>query len=320
MHGSLRGVVVGVTAAALIAGGTALAGSGVGGVFNLGQTNTVPTTTTLNGGAPGKAQLVVTNANPSPGSAAIQGSSSANVAAVQGSNSATGAGINGTSKNGVGVRAVSQSATQPGAWVSNTSAGPGLKIDTSLSAPPLVVNSSQKVANLNADKVDGYSANELGRVGMDFDAKDNTCPPAQYPTPGGCDGLTNRVCSNPVTITVPQQGFVRVDGSATVYNSSCNSECLATLWLLHVTPSGENWSPFTAASVQTMYYATLARSWVWAVDAGPQQFQVCTKQLSSGLKFYDATTVAQFVPFGAGGSATSLTKKPAVKHPKASGR
>src|SRR6266540_2665517 len=46
---ALRKAIVGVALAALLVTTTALAGSGVGGVFNLGQTNSVTGTSTLTG-------------------------------------------------------------------------------------------------------------------------------------------------------------------------------------------------------------------------------------------------------------------------------
>ena len=42
--------------------------------------------------------------------------------------------------------------------VTQTGNGAGIQITTKLTAPPLKVNSSVKVANLNADKLDGYSS------------------------------------------------------------------------------------------------------------------------------------------------------------------
>jgi hypothetical protein len=51
-------------------GGTALAGSGVGGIFNLGQSNTVDATTPLSGATAG-AQLSVTNTSTATGATAL---------------------------------------------------------------------------------------------------------------------------------------------------------------------------------------------------------------------------------------------------------
>jgi hypothetical protein len=84
-----------------------MAGSGIGGVFNLGKTNSVNASTVLSGSTNGQ-QLRVVNPN-------------------------TGAGAT------------------------------GVGISTSPSRPPLAVNSTVRVRNLNADLVDGVHASALQR-------------------------------------------------------------------------------------------------------------------------------------------------------------
>jgi len=60
----LRGFVAGAVAGALALSGTAaLAGSGIGGVFNLGQANTTTGTTSLTGGSSSASTLKVINTN-----------------------------------------------------------------------------------------------------------------------------------------------------------------------------------------------------------------------------------------------------------------
>jgi hypothetical protein len=102
----LKGAAVGGIASALVVAATAaLAGTGVGGIFNLGQTNTVNAKTSLKGST-AKKNLQITNT---------------------GSGSALGLKV-----------------------------GPG--------HPPMTVDSSVKVANLNADKLDGLSSKSLQRA------------------------------------------------------------------------------------------------------------------------------------------------------------
>ena len=106
----LKGVAFGaVTSTLVLVAATALAGTGIGGVFNLGKTNTVNATSTLTGSKAGK-MLQVTNTS-------------------------TGAGATGV----------------------------GINVPTG--KPPLVVNSSKKVRNLNADKLDGQDSNGFVREG-----------------------------------------------------------------------------------------------------------------------------------------------------------
>ena len=112
----LKGVVVGaITSTVMLIATTALAGNGIGAVFNLGKTNSVDATTRLTGSTAGR-MLQVTNTG--------------------GGSGATGIGI--TVESG---------------------------------KPPLVVNSSTKVANLNADRLDGQNANAfLGATAKAADA------------------------------------------------------------------------------------------------------------------------------------------------------
>lgn len=122
--------IFGIAAAVLaVCATTALAGSGVGGVFNLGQTNTVNGATTLSGSSAG-AQLKVTNAFAS----------------------------------GTGIWGQSASKTAAGVQGMNTAGGPGLQSTVSSNAiPPLKINSSAKVVSLNADRLDGFDSTVFSR-------------------------------------------------------------------------------------------------------------------------------------------------------------
>src|SRR5689334_719808 len=66
-RGALAG---GIGAAVLMSAGAALAGSGVGGVFNLGQGNTVNATSTLSGATKG-AQLAVRDTSSGAGATGV---------------------------------------------------------------------------------------------------------------------------------------------------------------------------------------------------------------------------------------------------------
>lgn len=107
MRGTLfKGVVLGaLTSTLVLTAASALAGTGIGGVFNLGRTNTVNATSSLTGAKAGK-MLQVTNTSTGAGATAL----GLNVAAGK---------------------------------------------------TPFTVNSGTKVANLNADKVDGKEAADL---------------------------------------------------------------------------------------------------------------------------------------------------------------
>jgi len=225
-----------VAAALFLTTATALAGSGVHAVFNLGETNTVNGSSVLTGSTSGP-QLKVLNANASnhgilaqagggtgialygqhtstagagpalradsassaagafslyallsstaPGlnSAAIRAVSNSTGAtgyALWASQAGTGSAVYGTSPSGIGVlgrhtgaagsgpgvEGDSASAATAGVLGKNLAGGPGLQaIVTSNAVSPLKVNSSAKVPNLNADKLDGVDASGFYAAG-----------------------------------------------------------------------------------------------------------------------------------------------------------
>lgn len=125
MGGSfLKGAVVGLVCALLGGATVALAGSGVGGVFNLGVSNPVDAKTTLTGASP-NAQLQVTNTYPVAGAA--------------------------------GLAATSKSSSPTGSFT-NTAGGPAGAFLVNPGVTPFTVNSTGKVANLNADLFDGLNS------------------------------------------------------------------------------------------------------------------------------------------------------------------
>jgi Chaperone of endosialidase len=109
LHRSVPAALLGAGAAALITTTVAVAGSGVGGVFNLGQTNTVNARSTLTGSTAGS-QLMVSNTS-----------------------------------------------TDEAATALNLVVSPGQS--------PFKVNSPVKVANLNADRLDGIDSTSFWKLG-----------------------------------------------------------------------------------------------------------------------------------------------------------
>jgi len=117
----LRGAVAGLVCAVLGGGTVALAGSGVGGVFNLGVSNSVDAKTTLTGASPG-IQLQVTNTSAAAGTSGL---------------------------------AVNSSSTATTGVFTNTGGGPAGGFFVNAGVRPFTVSSSAKVPNLNADQLDG---------------------------------------------------------------------------------------------------------------------------------------------------------------------
>jgi hypothetical protein len=149
MRGSLfKGVVLGSVCSALVfVASSALAGSGVGGVFNLGVSNSVDAKTTLTGASPA-AQLQVTNTNGAAGASGL-GVSSA---------SSTSTGFFNNTGAGTGLFAQTGGATKTAVYAKNTGGGPAGAFVVNAGVAPFTVSSSAKVANLNADLFDGLNS------------------------------------------------------------------------------------------------------------------------------------------------------------------
>ena len=123
--GFMKGAAVGVVCALLGGlGSVALAGSGVGAVFNLGKTNSVNAKSSLTG----------SSATPL---------------------------LNVVNAHGVGVMGQSKIATQPALEGLNTSGGPGGAFVVNSGVAPFTVSNATKVTNLNADLLDGLDSTAL---------------------------------------------------------------------------------------------------------------------------------------------------------------
>ena len=120
----LRGVILGSLTAVLVLGASsALAGTGVGGIFNLGQSNTVNGNSSLSGSSFGS-QLSV-------------------------SNSATNSTARGLYVNG---------SSSAAALLAHNSAGPAAAFQSPSSVAPFTVSTTHRVPSLNADLLDGIDS------------------------------------------------------------------------------------------------------------------------------------------------------------------
>jgi len=119
VKGALTGVVCAVVGGV---GGLALAGSGVGSVFNLGQTNSVDADSMLNGST-NSPLLEVRNGSSGTNASGLT-ARSAGVAAVHGVGVAGSAGVFGESDTGLGVRANSKASSSPALQARNNGGGP----------------------------------------------------------------------------------------------------------------------------------------------------------------------------------------------------
>lgn len=117
LKGALAG---GVAVLAVSVASVALAGSGINGIFNLGVTNDVDETTTLQGSKNGP-QLQVTNTNTGASAGGISVTSPGGAAAIRAQATAGGRGLNASSVDGVAAQATSTNAT--GVFGISTNAG-----------------------------------------------------------------------------------------------------------------------------------------------------------------------------------------------------
>lgn len=291
----LQSVLAGTIGAALVVGASAaFAGSGVGGIFNLGVSNNVDGSTSLSGTTAGN-QLYVANADPT--NAAVRAD------AVGGSalygRSQTGRGAYGY-HSGAGAGAGVQGDTHgngPGVLGRSTGGGPGLQSIVNSGVAPLAVNSSTKVVHLNADQLDGFEANGLARA-------------ARMTTQGFMNLTeTSQAYGPDVSITAPQAGLVLANAAVTVRNPTCTTGCIAVGQIRHV-DTGEGSTPSKTTIVHSATEDTLANigmSYVFEVSPGVNTFQVQLYREAGGdglIQGWYGEMNALYVPFGGTGGST----------------
>jgi hypothetical protein len=118
-----KGIVLGAAVSILVlVASTAVAGTGIGGIFNLGQSNTVDATSALSGASVGP-QLQVTNSGTGTGAQGIAAFNNSAAATLYGRNSGAGPGVSGRAdKKNNGVEGVSAGSGASGVYGANTSA------------------------------------------------------------------------------------------------------------------------------------------------------------------------------------------------------
>ncbi len=295
MNGQVKSLLAGAIGAALVVGASAaFAGSGVGGIFNLGEPNTVDGSTSLNGNTPGN-QLYVKNSDATNG--ALRADAVGGIGVY--GRSQTGRGLYGYHSGAGAMPGIQGDTNGNGAGVlgRSTGGGPGLRAIVNSGVPPLAVNSSTKVANLNADRLDGFEANGLARA-------------ARMTTQGF---LTLTELTQPygpaVSLTAPQAGLVLANAAVTVRNpANCTTGCVAVGQLRHV-QTGEGSTPskttvLGGGAEETL--ANLGMSYVFEVSPGVHDFEIrLSREAGNGaVQGWYGEMTALYVPFGGTGGAT----------------
>lgn len=166
MKGHLRTAVVAALIGACAAAATvAVAGTGIGGVFNLGQTNSVDATSRLQGASSSGAQLAVTNTSTAGAALGLNvTNNSANSPAILATNNSSGNGVQATSTGGFAFSGQTASSSLPALRATNTGGFPAASFVVNSGVAPFRVNSVTKVIGLNADYVDGKDASQIGAL------------------------------------------------------------------------------------------------------------------------------------------------------------
>jgi hypothetical protein len=183
----------------------------------------------------------------------------------------------------------------------------GLSIVTNATRPPMVVNSSVKVVNLNADKLDGLSSNQLARVGLGVNN--------QF---GSGATLTDAAT---VTLQIPQPGFVLLTANLTADSASVAcSPCFFHALLRD--KSTADASPVMVATIGdgsgTGQEIVMAATWVFPVAPGARTFALQTGPSPDGAAVTsdNPTITAIYVPFDAtGGQPASVSQRAAKLGP-----
>ncbi len=186
---------------------------------------------------------------------------------------------------------VGQVATGSSLVVSNPSGGSALGLQVNAGRAPMTVNAEAgKATNLDADKVDGYGANELVRV-----ARAN----ASGTTLTGTE--QNQVT---VSLTAPTAGFVLVQSDYNVSGTGCPCEA----WML-LRDEGSQTAPSYKIVKKAVDHGFDSGSmgWVFPVTAGSHTFRLTAfKGGGTTVGVNGPTIQALFVPFGSAGGAGTL--------------
>jgi hypothetical protein len=179
--------------------------------------------------------------------------------------------------------------------VTNTGTGRGIGITVAAGKAPIVVGATAgKATNLDADKVDSYSANELSRGTRAKGAS------------GTLTGSAATIAS--ISLQAPRAGFVLVTAALEPYASTgCTTACQAGFALTDGSFTTWNYyQPVGAAPTGfTSYQGSTTITSMFAAAAGTKTVNIQAWQ-SGGTGtiavFYDVTAV--FVPFGGSGGGT----------------
>jgi hypothetical protein len=175
-----------------------------------------------------------------------------------------------------------------------TEVGVPLKLSGPTNKAPLVVNSGINVTNLSADKVDGWDANSLIRLG--YAADDNLI-----------DGDVASSGRLTTTITAPARGWITINGSAYVTNEGSgidDAHCFLEVNQDYV--EGSNRWVDTAPTVGMNEVSCATTVGFRVCSAGSYVVDMEFGNIGIDLNISSAALTAQYSPFSGSGNLPSL--------------
>jgi hypothetical protein len=179
--------------------------------------------------------------------------------------------------------------------------GPALRLLARPGSPPMAVNTKGRVNNLNADLVDGKSAEQFSRV-----AQMQTRTRALL-------SLDSAAYGSPLSITAPAPGFVRLNGNVTLQSPGCTINCEVEGWIRHVNtensgiPAEDNMytNPGNFSSFGSRGNVSL--DGIFPVSAGVNTFEIRLARRFSGgngaIQGWQGTLTAEYTPYDGQGNS-----------------
>jgi len=182
---------------------------------------------------------------------------------------------------------------------SSTGSATGLSVKTAAGKPPITVSNSVLNPKLNAQFLNGRAVNSLGRVAM----------AANNDFSGGFP-FSSQVTAS---ITAPAKGFVRLEGNMGVFDGRAASfcgDCEVGVQIRDVASGDVSPQSIVVTGESTRStYLQIPTEWVFPVSTGAHDYSLDAGQVAfSGgpLDFENPVLIAQYVPYGATGTASSL--------------
>ncbi len=191
--------------------------------------------------------------------------------------------------------------------INNNGSGPALDLRIEEGEAPMKVDSDTRVANFNADKVDGYSADQLVRV-----ASVTGDSPLR-------DGTTGTVATT--RINAPASGFLVIDAGSdfSSFNGDAFVDCFVEVDNT-VAPGSERRIDLNGVS-NVNQQEDCSTNTVVPVSSGNHTVELVSGELVSGadgIQYVDTALSAIFVPFGGSGTQPSSAAISAAREQGAS--